>query len=133
MRQLVLLGLRAEAQLVDVVDDLAQVVAALDLVLDFTEDFADFVFDSVRPAGFLLEAVKIRKELPIDEVAKVIASLCLVVVDLTVLGLGRCPFLPAVRLSRRKVYFFRSRAASSTLSYSSASRYFRKRSQVCSV
>ena len=29
VRQLVLLGLRAEAQLVDVVDDLAQVVAAL--------------------------------------------------------------------------------------------------------
>jgi hypothetical protein len=33
VRELVLLGLRAEAQLIDVVDDLAQVVAALDLVL----------------------------------------------------------------------------------------------------
>jgi len=33
MREFVLLGLRAEAKLIDVVDDLAQVVAAGDLVL----------------------------------------------------------------------------------------------------
>jgi hypothetical protein len=33
----VLLGLRAEAQLVDVVDDLAQVVAAADVVLDLAK------------------------------------------------------------------------------------------------
>ena len=63
VRQLVLLGLRAEAQLVDVVDDLAQVVAALDLVFDLAEDFADLVFDGVRPAGLLLEAVQVGEEL----------------------------------------------------------------------
>ena len=63
VRQLVLLGLRAEAQLVDVVDDLAQVVAALDLVFDLAEDLADLVFDRVRPAGLLLEAVQVGKEL----------------------------------------------------------------------
>jgi hypothetical protein len=57
----VLLGLRAEAQLVNVVDDLAQVVAALDLVLDLAEDFADLVFDGVRPGGLLLEAVQVGK------------------------------------------------------------------------
>ena len=74
MAQLVLLGLRAEAQLVNLVDDLAQVVAALDLVLDFAEDLADFVFHGVRPAGLLLEAVQIGKQLAVDEVAQVIAN-----------------------------------------------------------
>ena len=63
MGQLVLLGLRAEAQFVDVVDDLAQVVAALNLVFDLAEDFADLVFDGVRPGGLLLEAVQVGKEL----------------------------------------------------------------------
>jgi hypothetical protein len=39
----VLLGLGLEAEFVDVVDDLAQVVAALDAVLYLAEDFADLV------------------------------------------------------------------------------------------
>ena len=75
MRELVLLGLRAESQLVDVVDDLAQVVAALDLVFDLAEDFADFVFDGVGPGGLLLEAVQVGEELLVDEVAEVVAGL----------------------------------------------------------
>ena len=77
-----LLGLRAESQLVDVVDDLAQVVAALDLVLDLAEDLADLVFDGVRPGGLLLEAVQVGEELAVDEVAQIVAGLGLVVVDL---------------------------------------------------
>src|SRR5260370_35590093 len=106
MGQLVLLGLRAEAQLVYVVDDLAQVVAALDLVLDFAEDFANLVFDGVRTAGLLLEAVKIGKKLAADKVAKVIAGHCLVVVDLAVLGLGRGPFFPTVGLVEEEGVLF---------------------------
>ena len=98
VRQLVLLGLRAEAQLVDVVDDLAQVVAALDLVLDLAEDLADLVFDGVRPAGLLLEAVQVGEELLVDEVAEVVAGQRLVVVELAVLALGRGPAFPAVGL-----------------------------------
>ena len=93
-----LLGLRAEAQFVDVVDDLAQVVAALNLVLDLAEDFADLVFDGVRAAGLLLEAVQVGKELPVDEVAEVVAGHGLVVVDLAVLALGRGPAFPAIGL-----------------------------------
>ena len=57
VRELVLLGLRAEAQLVDMVDDLAQVVAALDPVPDLAEDLADLVLDRVGPGGLLFEAV----------------------------------------------------------------------------
>ncbi len=63
VRELVLFGLRAEAQFVDVVDDLAQVVAALNLVLDLAKDLADLVFDGVRSGGALLEAVQVGKEL----------------------------------------------------------------------
>ena len=117
MGQLVLLGLRAEAQFVDVVDDLAQIVAALDLVFDFAEDFADFVLDSVRAAGLLLEAVKIGKELATDEVAEVITGLGFVVVHGWIFrsanreigvpgGLGRGPFLPAVGLVEEKGVLF---------------------------
>ena len=69
-----LLDLRAELQFVDVVDDLAQVVAAVDLVLDLTEDLADLVLDGVRPSRPLLEAVQVGKELAVDEVAQVVAG-----------------------------------------------------------
>lgn len=51
------------------------------LILNLAEYFPDLVLDSVRPARFLLESVQIGKELQIDEVAQVIASLGLVVVD----------------------------------------------------
>ena len=50
-----LLGLGAEAQFVDVVDDLAEVVATLNLVLDFAEDLSDFVFEGVGTGSLLLE------------------------------------------------------------------------------
>ena len=58
-----LFGLRTEPQFVDVVDDLAEVVAALNLVLDLAEDLTDLVLDGVRPAGLLLEAVQVGEEL----------------------------------------------------------------------
>lgn len=91
VRELVLLGLRAEAQIIDVVDDLTQVITALDLILDLPEDFTDLIFDRIRPAGPLLEAVQVGKELRGDELAQVIAGLRLVVIDLAVLALGRGP------------------------------------------
>jgi hypothetical protein len=46
----------------------------------------------------LLEAVQIRKELPVHEVAKVIAGQGLVVVELAVLVLGRSPAFPSIGL-----------------------------------
>ena len=96
VRELVLLGLGAEAQFVDVVDDLAQVVAALNLVFDLAEDLPDLVFDGVRAGGLLREAVQVGKELLIDEVAEIVAGHRLVVVELAVLALGRGPAFPAV-------------------------------------
>jgi len=94
----VLLGLGAEVQLVDVVDDLAQVVAALNLVLDLAEYLSDFVFDGVGAAGLLLEAVQVGKELLVHEVAEVVAGQGTVVVEIAVLVLGRGPAFPAIRL-----------------------------------
>ena len=74
VRQLVLFGLRAEAQFVNVVDDLAQVVAAVDLVFDLAKDFANLVLEGIRPAGLLLETVQVGKEFAVDEIAQVVAG-----------------------------------------------------------
>ena len=93
-----LLGLRAEAQLVNMVDDLAQVVAAGDFVFNLPKDLPNLVFDGVRPAGLLREAVQIGEEFLIDEVAQVVAGESLVVIDLAVFAFGRGPAFPAIRL-----------------------------------
>jgi hypothetical protein len=106
VREFVLLGLGLEAEFVDVVDDLAEVVAALDAVLYLAEDFADLVFDGVRAAGLLLETVKIGEELGVDEGDEVITSQGGVVVDLTVFGLRGSPRFPAVgRIENVGVFF----------------------------
>jgi len=81
-----------------VVDDLAQVVAALDLVFDLAEDFADLVLDGVRPAGLLLEAVQIGKELQIDELGEVAAGKSDIVIELAVFALRCTPAFPALGL-----------------------------------
>ena len=47
VREFVLLGLRTEPQFVDMVDDLPQVVARLNLVFDLSENLTDLVFDGV--------------------------------------------------------------------------------------
>jgi hypothetical protein len=101
VRELVLLGLGGKAQSVDVVDGLAQVVAALDAVLYLTEDLADLVLDGVRSGGLLLEALQVGEELAVDELDQVIAGEGGVVVDPAVLAPGdarRGPRLPAVWL-----------------------------------
>jgi hypothetical protein len=69
-----LLGLGAEPQFVDVVDDLAEVVAALNLVLDLAEYLSDFVFDGVGAGRFLLEFVQVGKELCVHKVAEIVTG-----------------------------------------------------------
>ena len=91
-----LLGLGAEAQLVDVVDDLAEVVAAGDLVFQLTEDLADLVFDGVRAGGAGFEFPEVGKEAVVDEVAQVVAGHGAVVVEGAVGFLRRGPRVPAV-------------------------------------
>jgi len=54
MGELVLFRLRSEVQPVDVVDDLAQVVTALDLVLDLAEDLPDLYSSVSGPVAFAL-------------------------------------------------------------------------------
>ena len=89
-------GLRAEAQFVNMVDDLAQVVAAGDLVSDLAKDLSDLVFDRVRPAGLLRKAVQVREQLLIDEIAQIVAGHRFIVVEFAVLALGCCPTFPAI-------------------------------------
>ena len=93
-----LFGLRGKAQFIHVVNDLSEIVAALNLVFYLPEDFADIVFDGVRPARLLLEAVQIGDELLIDEITEVVAGEPPVVVNLAVLVLGCRPGFPAVLL-----------------------------------
>ena len=97
-RELVLLGLRTETEFVDVIDDLAEVISAADLVLYLPEDLADLVLNRVRPARPLLEAVEVREESPVDEIDEVVARQRPVVVERPILPLGRRPGLPTVGL-----------------------------------
>jgi hypothetical protein len=114
----------ARARLLNVVDDLAKVVAALKLVLDLTEDLADLVFDSVRAGRLLPEAMQMGEELSVHEVPEIIAGGGLVVVEIAVFSLGRGPNSQLIRLV----------ASSLLLSCSRSSRYFRRSSQeACSV
>ena len=80
------------------VDDLPQVVAALDAVFELAEDLANLVFDGVRPGGFLLEGVQVGEQFLIDEGEQVVAAQGGVVVDLPVFAPGRCPAFPPVWL-----------------------------------
>ena len=97
--------LRAKLQFVDVVDDLAEVVARLNLVLDLAENLADLVFDGIRPARLLLEAVQVGEELSVDEITQVVAGLGFVVVDLAVFVLRGGPAFPAVGLVEDEAVF----------------------------
>jgi len=75
--EFVLPDLRAEAEFVDVVDDFAQIVAALDAALNLHEDFANLVFDGIRSGRALLKPHEVGEELLInkdDEVGPLIAA-----------------------------------------------------------
>jgi len=102
VRQFVLFRLGPEPQLVDVVEDLAKVVTAgdlvSDLVSDLAEDLADLVFDRVRPAGFLFEGFQVREQLVVDEVPQVVTGCRFVVVNLPVRTFGSRPLIPAIGL-----------------------------------
>lgn len=91
-----LLGLGGKTEFVDVVDDLAQVVAALDAVLDLAKDFADLVFEGVRSGGLGLEPVQVGEELGVDELDEVVAGHRTVVVDFAIL-FRRSPRFPLIR------------------------------------
>ncbi len=106
-----LFSLGAETKLVDLVDDFAEVVAALDSVFDFAEDFADLIFDRVGARGALLEAGEVGKELEVDEVAEIVTGESFVVVDLAVAvgaagSLGRGPGFPAIGLVEEESVLF---------------------------
>jgi hypothetical protein len=102
----VLFRLRAETQLIHMVNDFAQVVAALNLVLNLTKNFTNLVFDSVWPSRLGFEAVEIRHELQVDEIAQVIAGHGGVVIQLAVLPFRRGPGFPAIRLVENVGVFF---------------------------
>ena len=116
------------------VDDLAEVIAAGDLVLDFSENLPDFVFDGVGAAGFLGEAVQVGKELQVDEVVEVVAGLGGVVIELAVLAFGGGPALPAVGLIEDEGVFLAFQRGFVGFVLFEAVEIFQERSQeACSV
>ena len=58
-----LLHMGPEPQLVDQVDDLAEVVSALDLVLQLREYLTDLILDGIRTLGLSLEFLEVREQL----------------------------------------------------------------------
>ena len=110
-------------------------IAALNLVLDLAENFANLVFDGVGAGRLLLEAVQVRKELPVHEVAEIVAGQGLVMVELAVLVLGRGPTLPSIGLVEDIGVFLAVPARPrDSCPAPRSSRYFRNSSQeVCSV
>ena len=103
MGKLVLLLLRAKAQLVHQLQGVAQRIAALEAVLYFAEDFADLVFDGVRPGGPLPEPLQVEKELPVHIVDQVVAGQRVVMVERTVGLLGAAHFDQLWALSMMRV------------------------------
>ncbi len=97
VRKLVFLLLRAEAQAIHLIDDVAHVVAALDFVGNLAKNLADFVLECLRGCSALGEAAQIREEALIDEVAQIVAGHG-AVVDAAIGGLGCGPDAPAVWL-----------------------------------
>src|ERR1700682_2783023 len=85
-------------QFVNLIDNLAQVVAALNLVLYFAKYLPNFAFNSVWTARLLLKTMQVGKELSVHKVAKIVAGQCLVVIELPVLALGRSPDFPSIGL-----------------------------------
>ncbi len=80
------------------VNDLSQVVTALNAVRDLAEDLPDLVLDRVRPAGLLLERLQVREQPVSHEFCEIIADHGDVVVNLAILPLRCRPCFPAVRL-----------------------------------
>jgi hypothetical protein len=66
---------------IDQLDDFAEIVAGLELVLQLAEDLTNLVLDGVGTDGPLMEALEAWKELQIDEVAEVVADQRTVVVE----------------------------------------------------
>lgn len=83
-------------QFVYMVDNLSQVIAALDLVLYLPEDLSDLLFDGVGTAGLLFELLEIGEELLIDEIPEVIAGLCVVMIQVAAFVFRRGPAIPSI-------------------------------------
>ena len=87
------------------VQDIAQSVATLEVVLDLAEDLFDFVFDGIGAFRRRFEFRQMRKELAIREVNEIIADQCFVTVGLTVFFAASPISLSVLRAKRWRVLF----------------------------
>lgn len=96
--KLVLLGLRAKLELVNLVEDFAKIVAVVDLVLDLAENLADLVLDRIGVSLPRFETLQVGEKLAVDEIDEVFARLRAVAIEVAVFVLRSGPGFPPVWL-----------------------------------
>ena len=84
-----------EAESVHLLQDVAEVVAALDAVTDFGEDDTNLDFDGLR-ATCLTELAEVREEFSVDKVNQIVTNKGIGHVVLSGRVTGHCPIVPAV-------------------------------------
>ncbi len=100
------LRLRSETQDIQLVDDVPEIVTALELVLDLAEHLTDLVLDSVGAGSADFEAVQVRKKLRAYKLAQVVACHRPIVVNRPACTLWRGPRLPAILLVEDELVLF---------------------------
>jgi len=72
MAHFMLLRRSPEPELINQVDHFPHIIAALDLVLQFAENFPNFILNRIRVFGIGLELTQIGKELAVHEISQII-------------------------------------------------------------
>ena len=98
--------LRTKAKHVNLIDDVAEVVSALKLVVYLSEYLADLVFNGVQARSAALETFEIWEELGVNEVLEIIAGHRTVEIGLAISTFGRGPGAPAKSLFEDKCVAF---------------------------
>ena len=80
-----------EAKLINPVNNLSQIITALNTVFQLTENLPDLVLDSSRALSRTLESFQIGKQLSIYKLFKIISRQRIIVVNLAVGSFWSCP------------------------------------------
>ena len=89
-----LVRMGAKFQAIRQIDDLAQIMAALNLVFDFTEYLPDFILNRVRPVGLGLEQLQVGK----NKFFQIIAAAGRMMINFTRPINGSRPRLPSIEI-----------------------------------
>ena len=94
MREFVFLSTRLEVESIHEREDLTEIVATRDTILEFREYLSDLIFDRLRVLSIMTKILQVGKELLIDEVDEIFSDENEMMVDLPILSLRYCPSIP---------------------------------------